>query len=251
MAFTDWTLVNYSAAGTFTGGTDGQQVANAALGSPLTLQGNDCRWWQNTGPGGTAEAAQIWYLDTTAHPEFDAIPDTKAIRLEAWVRWNGAITGAPAAESEVMLRCKTGASINTTQGRRNGYSFGIWAAPSGGAKFLWRGGNTAGNIVEVQTGSVLPINTWAQIRMEVIPTLNGAVVDRDTIRCYINTGTEASPVWTLEYERVQLDSEATVWIPWGDATYGRVGFGIYTLTGPVGQAVSVYIDSFNAQLKNK
>ena len=247
MAFADWVLLNYGPTASFVGGTDGQQVANAALGSPLTLQGSDCRQWLNYGPGGTSTAAQIWHVDTALYPEFDAIPDTKAIRVEAWVRWNGQ-TGS-GANQEVMVRCKTGGATTISQGQRNGYSFGIRAVNPTYAFLTWRGGNIAGGAVEVNTGTQLAINTWLQIRMEVIPTLNGAVVDRDTIRCYINTGTEASPVWTLEYERVQLDTETAVWIPWGHATYGRVGFGIYTITGPVGQSVSVYIDSFDAKLK--
>jgi len=244
MAYADWLGVHYSSPGAFQGGLDGQQVVNSTLSGPLTLSGADCRKFHND----SAQAAYSFFkLDPTAHPTLTAIPDTKAISLRAWVRWDGT-TACLYAENQICLRAKLGLSTNTSQGERHGYSFGI----NGGcglnpAPFYWQGGNKTGANAIVNTGSTLAFGTWAQIRMDVIPTSPSV---SDTIRCYINTGTEASPVWTLEYERIQLASETNVWIPWGDADYGNVGFGVRCYNGPVGQNALVHIDSFDARLKD-
>jgi len=243
MAYADWSGVHYLVVGGFRGGQDAVQVVNSTLSGPLTLSGQDCRKWEALGQ---AEYA-FYKLDPTAHPTFTVIPDTKAISLRAWVRWDGTIA-CLYSENQICLRAKLGLSTDYSQGERHGYSFGI----NGGcgrnpAPFYWQGGNKTGANVIVDTGSTLAFGTWAQIRMDVIPTSPSV---SDTIRCYINTGTEASPIWTLEYERIQLASETNVWIPWGDADYGNVGFGVRVYQGPVGQPALVHMDGFDARLKD-
>ena len=253
MTVTDWEVLNPTNGG-LVGGVTGSTAAN----SPLALQGSAARGFVNVA-GPDLSNLTIFFLDSTLHPVFDAIPDTRAVRVEAWIKCGGYSPGAPAAEEEISVRTKIGLAGGAASLQRSqGYGFGIYSSsPSHGglaADFQFRAGDKVGNSVSLFTGTPAYRDTWYQVRMDVIPTLNGATVDRDTIRCYINTGTEASPVWTLEYSTVVLDSESTKWIPWGDADAGGVGFGFYVKSGSAtyGSVTAyAYIDGFKAYVKDK
>jgi len=255
MTVADWEQNRFLAgSGDIVGGTTG----SSGTTTPLTLQGSESRLFYNDATANSENGVMFW-LDSTLHPDFDAIPDTRAVRVEAWVKCGGYSPAAPAAFEDHCVKVKTGLIGGSWHYQvRQGYSFGIYSAANvhGGlaADFIFRAGNKVGNAVELFTGTLAYRDTWYQVRMDVIPTLNGTTVDRDTVRCYINTGTEASPIWTLEYSTVVLDSETSKWIPWGDADAGGVGFVTHIKNGDAAYGsirAYAYIDGFKAYVKDK
>lgn len=252
MAFSDFDVSIGISANTYVGGNDASQQVNASLASPLTLQGADCRVWTIAETDQNGRSAH-YMLDDTAHPNFTSIPDTKAVSVRAWVR-------------------KT-AKLGNTEGGIGIFAKGVDQQPSGlqAGYVLFYGdsnallgftgnydtlslhlkGPSSGGIRQVYANiTTLPVNTWHQIRMDVIPVLNGASVDSDTVRVYTNTGTEASPVWNLEAEYTFLLTEPYAH-PWG-TTDVRVGMHVelygenFPTTPP-----SVYMDTFQALLKDR
>jgi len=249
MAFTDWDTSFYKGGSQgWVGGDDASQQINSALSSPLTLNGNDARKFKSvTGNNGDKIAAS-YRLDATLYPEFTAIPDTKAVSVRAWVR-----VEAEASSSDTMLvgiAVKAGGVAPTLPGGYllvigRGAAFALNQATGLTMAFI-----DQTPIVREEYNSLYAVaaDTWYQIRLDVIPTLNGAIVDRDTIRAYINTGSEATPVWTLLREEIVQNVDAA-WIPWGDATRTRVGFVFEGRRWGVER--TAWIDGFEAKLKNR
>lgn len=258
MAFSDWDADDTNGSNPFLGGLDGSQAINSSLPDPkLTLQGDDCRLWNTTSGAGTQPHRAVYCIDEILYPDFFQIPDTKAVSVRMWARtfYNNASRSISGAWIGVKTRNQIQVAPGTFLGlQTQGYWFGIsgygdagWSTP----RFAFRAIDSAGNDVGLWSDdfSGYANATWYQLRMDVIPTLNGAVVDRDTIRLYINTN-EAAPSWTLLKEFVIQDSQSG-WIPWADANANRISFMPYLQTGISGQGQAVYTDSFQALLKNR
>jgi hypothetical protein len=255
MDFADWDVdVGQTNGVSFEGGNDGTDEQNANLASPLVLQGTDCRkFWATT----NGLYSVRYNLNAGSFPDFSGIPDTKAISVRAWVRKVPQISGR---HNAVVIHAK-GSTLDGN-GRVNGYSLaygkdaqdGMLELASGaaydGLSLILKGTNDNGAYFRAINITTLPVNTWHQIRLDVIPTKNGVTVDRDTVRVYVNTGTEASPVWSLVYEKVFLLVDAYA-SPWGNATFTRVGFAAFTDgdTATPANRTGIYIDRWECLLK--
>lgn len=261
MAFADFDV--FAASGgtaAFIGGDDGSQQANAGLGAPLVSQGADCRQYEIQTLA-NAYRVLLYLIDDGVHTDFVSIPNTRAISVRAWVRKeleNGANNGG--IWNAIALNVKGGPTIGAagdldgiilTFGRDNN---GQWTSDGTyeNLSLRLRNGGSIFDVPNIVTN--MARDTWHYLRLDVIPTLNGAVVDRDTIRVYTNTlANEADPDGvglTLQHEMEVLLS-APYAMPWGAVTT-RAG---YAVAGG-GWTSSLFlksqwIDSFDARLVNR
>jgi len=246
MSFTDWDLIFGETTGNWVNGDSGQQAVHSTLSSPLTLQGLDARDFLFL--GASSARGTVFCPDSAMYPEFSNVPDTKAIQVTAWVRREQPGGGV----ANVGIGCKCGSWTPGSNSPPPGY-FLILGGDSGnfGAPdkinlaFTNSSFSTSELYSDIRPGGAQSV--WYQIRMEVSPVLNGATVDRDVVRAYVNDGTEATPVWTLMREETVLSTDPA-WIPWNHGTNNRVGWFARCTRGGVGSP-RVYIDSFEAKLK--
>lgn len=262
MAFTDYDVFAASGGtGSLVGGDDGSQQANAGLASPLVSQGTDCRRYE------PANADANWrtlgyFIDDNVYTDFVNIPNTRAISVRAWIRKeleNGAQNGG--VHNSIALHAKGGGAVGAS-GEIDGVmvSFGrpavasVWSS-NGDYEDLnlrLRNGSNVFDVPSIVTN--LARDAWHYVRLDVIPVLNGAVVDRDMIRVYTNTlANEADPDGvglTLQHEAEVLLSELYA-MPWG-ATSTRAGFAV-SATGDAAASFrkSLWIDSFDARLVSR
>ena len=242
MALSDWDVGLGTQTATIIGGDDGSQQANAGLISPLLLQGDDCRDFK----ANIGTSRDVFFLKKGA--EYVNIPDTKAIQVTGWVR-KEPVGGN---QNAVYLAAKGNAVDGNSKFGGVVLVYGRWRS-NGPTNFagvytdlslvIW---NTTFQYTINAIGiATLAVDLWHQIRLEVLPVLNGAIVDRDVVRVWLNTGSEASPVWTMLHEEVVFLDELPA-NPWGAATT-RVGWGV-GLSGD-GVRVSTYIDNVDVRLK--
>jgi hypothetical protein len=249
MAFADFDVsFIISGTGFWVGDDDGQQQVNSSLSDPLLLQGDDARLYEMVGPQAAGQKRTT--ILTRNDPIVVGVPDTKAVSVRAWLRL------APETntlETVCPMLCAKAGAIGGGNGTPHGYclSFGRGTSHNTGAPLdVGLMFSTNGNIAEeYKTIWAGPADTWIQFRLDVIPVLNGASVDRDVVRAYRNSGTEASPVWTLMREEEILIGDPA-WIPWGSPTVTRFGYGVQGQHW--GQDPRhAYIDRFEVLLKNR
>lgn len=246
MTFADWTVLRCPGdPNGFFGGDDGNHVVNSVLSSPLTLQGQDCRDFTAAGvgggPGGAGAARTLYVPDDVAHPSLHDIPDTRQIRVSAYLRCVNTTQPYQSAAAAVGVKC------------------GAWYAATKQAPGYWWGVDSTGNAVFHAIDAVGVVhqaasyggyatNLWHGLRMEVVPVVTGGSVDRDEVTCFANTGTEATPIWT-QIHQIVITNVMAGWIPWGHVTYNSLGFRVANEVGQSGAPATVYIDSFDAKLK--
>jgi hypothetical protein len=190
-------------------------------------------------------------LEEIAHPDFFQYPDTAAISVRAWIR--SATNNNEKCAVGIHVKGGLGGS-SSSNNYHSGLCMGMGGRTGGNANsdngflgFAVNGtnGGTLGSPLYTDLVNI-GVSTWVQVRIDVIPTKNGPTVDRDTVRAYYNSGTEATPVWTLLQEVVV--GPGGRFVPYGTASC-RVGFWI-TMRENFNNLRNQWIDGFDARRVN-
>lgn len=223
MAFSDWQFDSISVPNAGAG----TAYLHSALGSPLTGFGTYCRRFNPSAGGGCYSIAYI--KDTSFGGDFFAVPNTRALRVEACLRMQ--VTNNT-YNPRLLLGLKA-ANSNT------GYWLGLHC-PSAGSLGVYlrynnQDSNSSGNLLAAAVS-----NTWYRLRMDVFP-IGGA---GDVIRVYQET-VIGSGIWSTLLDTTIASGDAR-YAPWGGS--GRQYF--YYNTASVSTADNpAYIDAIYHAVK--
>lgn len=245
MGFYDWQYHrNPGDPNDIPGGPDGLPVNHSALGgTTLTMQGAQTREFGtccNGGFNGAGKARIVFVPDEVIYPDVHDIDNTKQIQVEAWLR-----TYTTSSQSYQSQQGWVGAK--TYNAYVSNQAPGYWWGISNG-NLTFHVIATSGTQYYLTDYGGYSQAVWRKLRLVVVPTYNGASQDRDTVRGYLNVGTEASPSWSLIHETIILNTHPA-WIPWAHATYNSVGMKFESEMGQSGAYAAVYVDSFDAKVK--
>jgi hypothetical protein len=263
MAFSDYIVgtMRDTSGNSWVGGDDGTEQLHSSLSNPLTLHGTYCRLFQYDGTN-TQDCKKQYTLDGAQHPNLRDIPDTRAVSVRMWVRRVGVANG-----------CSVGIGVKTSEVVSNQFPRGYLVTVGEGSNFTATNENALNfRSVDGLGGAsynsgdliVVPEDTWIQIRLDVTPVLNGAIVDRDLVEVYTNTN-EATPSWTLQHSITFIDGVDAGFRPWAntlgyDVTqFEGVGFHVWMEGNDSTDRAAndnlnirrAYVDGFEAIVKNR
>lgn len=255
MAYSDFDLTYFNYSGTPIANADqgGDAITNASLSNPLTTAGDYCRRFFTTGNYSNNHNTLKFSANSSVLGGTLVSPaaDT-AISLRIWARLNAAnfpsggvkqlYAGVNAFSPITGLDVYGGGWELVLRVSRNNTDSAV-------VDLVLRGGRGA----RANTGSVasltynvlatcesgLSLNTWYNIRMDIIPNS----ISQKTINCYRHDGTD----WNLLTSLVRTNSDSD-W-PTDLVTYNRCGFSTLfaTSTSMSGTFnVSSFVDGFQA-----
>ena len=231
MAESDWDLVMDGAL-TWIGGDDGSQVIHANLANPLTGEGTHGRHFV-AALSSQPPTRGMHLLKAATDPNLTGVPDTKSISVRAWVRAHQDSTGSqyrggPIAQTDGTWNAQI----------PNGYFLQLGNWDDNLNQLLLTKKGVGGEVSTLITGA-LPSDTWYKLRLDVIPVLNGMIVDRTKLDIYTGVGVTGSEVWTLEHTETFLLTDPGA-VPWGGAS--RNGVGIISQDNGIEAPTEIFID---------
>lgn len=202
MAFSDWTAL----AGFSSTPQIGTAFLNSALTDPLIIGSTYCRRFSPGLTGGVQTTVGISAAATYAGGALVNVPNSKAIRLQGYLRSVNAPNAAGAPTRGIWLAAKMPSSFfSGSSSLTSIYAVGISSDVAGAAQFsLMRGGAAITSL-----GAAL-YSQWYGLRLDVFPI--GTAADR--LIAYKET-TPGSGTWTVLAD-VTVTSPSANYVPWSE-----------------------------------